>query len=84
MEDKIRTIRYYESEGKTLRFNHICVKTKWYSKGGMYSDTRLKEHEVAAKNLAENYPQYFRLQKVGKILDAKFKKIKSQEISNNK
>lgn len=84
MEDKIRTIKYYESEGKTLRFNHICVKTKWYSKGGMYSDTRLKEHEVAAKNLAEKYPQYFRLQKVGKILDAKFKKIKSQEISNNK
>jgi len=79
MEDKIRTIKYYESEHKTLRFNHVCVKTKWFSKGGMYSDTRLKEHEVAAKNLVEEYPHYLRLQKVGKIMDARFKKIKNLE-----
>jgi hypothetical protein len=78
IEDKIRTIKYFEKEKKTLRFNWLCVKTTFCAKGGLSSATRKQEHANEAKRLVLKYPQYLRLQESkGKFsTDAKFKKQK--------
>ena len=56
LEDRMRSILYYEKEGKTMRFNHICYKTKYFAPGGMESDTRNEEHDEVATILEEAYP----------------------------
>jgi len=78
VEDKARTIKYFEKEKKTLRFNNVCVKTTFCAKGGMSSATRSQTHANEAKRLVQKYPQYLRLHE-GKTygMDAKFKKLKS-------
>ena len=79
VEDKARTIAYYQKEKKTLRFNWLCVKTTFCAKGGMFNTGRNQTHAQEAKRLVEKYPQYLRLQQSkGKYgTDAKFKKLKS-------
>jgi hypothetical protein len=76
LEDKIRAIRYFEREKKTLRFNWVCVKQKYFGKGGLYHDDRGKKHEEDSKKLVSLYPQYLRLQKTKHGMDAKFKKLR--------
>lgn len=79
VEDKARTIKYFEKEKKTLRFNWLCVKTTFCAKGGMSHSTRNQTHADEAKRLVLKYPQYLRLkQSKGKYgTDAKFKKLKA-------
>lgn len=74
-EDKIRTIKYYLKENKTLRYNWIQIKTKYFGKGGLDSPDRLKLHALNAETLCLRYPQFLRLSKK-KLQDAKFKKVK--------
>jgi hypothetical protein len=73
-EDKYRTIKYYYKEGMTLRFNHICFKTKYFGKGGLFSQDREKIHSDASVVLCLQYPQLLRLKvkKTG-LLDVAFK-----------
>ena len=77
LEDKIRSIKYYQKEGKCLRFNWVQIKTKYFTnRGGLWSSERLKEHAAAAEAVCLRFPQYLRLVTSKKKTDAKFKKIK--------
>jgi hypothetical protein len=77
LDDKIRTIKYYQKEGKCLRFNWVQVKTKYFTNtGGNWSPDRLKLHAAAAEAVCLRFPKYLRLAKTSKMVDAKFKKIK--------
>lgn len=75
-EDKIRTLKYYLKEGKTLRFNHVCVKTAYYAKGGLSSffENRLKQHSEQSEELCKKYPKYFKpkIVKRNKVVDVSF------------
>jgi len=75
-EDKIRTIKYYQKEGKTLRYNWIQIKTKYFDKGGLDSPDRLSKHKSEAEALVTRFPQYLRLAQTSKMIDAKFRRIK--------
>ena len=79
-EDKIRTIKYYQKEGKTLRYNWVQIKTKYFGKGGLCfaAPDRLSKHKFEAEALCLRFPEYLRLQKTSKMTDCKFKKIKSK------
>ena len=77
IDDKIRTIKYYQKEGKCLRFNWVQIKTKYFAnRGGLWSSERMKEHAAAAEAIVLRFPQYLRLVTSKKKTDAKFKKIK--------
>jgi hypothetical protein len=56
LEDRARSIFYYEKEGKTLRFNHICYKTKYFAPGGMEDPQRKERHSNVADILEAEYP----------------------------
>jgi hypothetical protein len=73
-EDKYRTIKYYYKEGMTLRFNHICFKTKYFGKGGLFSQDRDKIHSDASIALCLEYPHLLRMKikKTG-LVDVAFK-----------
>jgi len=75
-EDKIRTIKYYQKEGKTLRYNRVQIKTKYFAKGGLDSPNRLKQHAIDAEALCLRFPLHLRLQKTRKMTDAKFRRVK--------
>jgi len=75
-EDKIRTIKYYQKEGKTLRFSWVQIKTKYFGKGGLDSPDRLKLHASEAEALCLRFPEYLRLQKSKKLTDCKFRRVK--------
>ena len=76
-EDKIRTILHYKKEKKTLRFNHILIKTKYFAKGGLDCSDRIKQHGEESQIMAERFPEFLRVQKTKKYIDCKFKKIKT-------
>jgi hypothetical protein len=74
LEDKYRTLYYYLKEGMTLRFNHICFKTKYFGRGGMFSDDREKLHGDASVALVLKYPGLTRLKfKKNGLVDVAFK-----------
>jgi len=75
-EDKIRTLYYYKKEGKTLRFNHICFKTKYFAKGGQCAldSNRLERHSQQSEELCKKFPEFFRIKKSKNIIDIAFKK----------
>ena len=75
-EDKIRTIKYYQKEGKTLRYNWVQIKTKYFGKGGLDAPDRLEKHKSEAEALCLRFPQYLRLAQTSKMTDAKFRQIK--------
>lgn len=78
VDDKIRTIKYYEKEKKCLRFNWVLIKTNYFTqKGGNWSKDRLKIHAEASEALVARYPQYLRLAKTSKMTDCKFRRLKS-------
>jgi hypothetical protein len=56
VEDKERTLRYYVKEGKTLRFNYIGIKTKYFGTGGLKSENRKKQHEIDTDALVAEFP----------------------------
>lgn len=58
VEDKERTLIFFKSEGKTLRFNHICPKTKYFGKGGLESPDRKATHETDTTALVAMYPEW--------------------------
>ena len=77
-EDKERTILYFLKEHKILRFNHICIKTKYFASGGLDHPDRKIQHYEFAKTLVQMYPEYLRLkiQKKNGLIDCGFKKVK--------
>jgi hypothetical protein len=75
-EDKVRTILYYKKEKKTLRFNHIIIKTKYFAKGGLNFPDRIKKHGEQSELMVARFPEFLRVQKSKKFIDCKFKKIK--------
>lgn len=77
LEDRERTVLYYLKERKTLRFNHICIKTKYFAPGGMLSTDRIKKHSEMAQELVRTYPEYLRLKETKNCLDAKCRKKKN-------
>lgn len=85
-EDKIRTLKYYQKEGKSLRFNHVCFKTSYYAKGGICSavEDRLTKHSEKSEELCKKYPGFFRIKKTrtSKVVDIAFKKQNSPGTSS--
>lgn len=75
-EDKIRTILHYKKEKKTLRFNHILIKTKYFAKGGLDCSDRIRKHGEESQIMAARFPEFLRVQKTKKYIDCKFKIIK--------
>ena len=73
LEDRERTVMYYKKEKKILRFNHICIKTKYFGKGGLESPDRLMRHSGASQELVERYPEYLRLKMSKNLIDAKIR-----------
>jgi hypothetical protein len=62
-EDFELSALYSLKDGGTLRFNHVCIKTRFHnSTGGLgaFKD-RLETNEVAAKTLVTKYPDMFRI-----------------------
>ena len=58
-EDYENTILHYLKDGGVMRFNDICLKTIYYSPGGLGRiDNRFAIHEEAAKQLKVKYPDY--------------------------
>jgi len=77
LEDRERTVLYYLNEGKILRFNRICIKTKYFAPGGLFNSERLRKHSEVAQELVAKYPEFLRLKQTKKYLDAKCKKIRA-------
>jgi len=61
IEDRERTILRYIRDGKVLRLNHFGLKTKYFAKGGLMSDNRQMNHQIASEALVERYPNLVRL-----------------------
>jgi hypothetical protein len=73
LEDTERTVLYYKKERKILRFNHICIKTKYFGKGGLETPDRLMMHSGASQELVQRYPDYLRLKVSKNLIDAKIR-----------
>lgn len=58
-EDKERTIRYWEADGKLVRFNHWTILTRYYAPGGMDTPTRKAETKAGTDALVARWPQFF-------------------------
>ena len=58
-DDYERTLISYLNYGGVLRYNMICVKTKFHSEGGMGTD-RHDINEEGVNMLIQMYPLYFR------------------------
>jgi hypothetical protein len=54
-EDIEQSILYYKRDGGVIRFNHVAVKTKFNSVGGLGKD-RYEMNEKASQLLKERYP----------------------------
>jgi len=84
-EDIERSILYFKKDGKTIRYNQIGFKTKYYgSVGGLGTlKDRLPTIISNAKLLEEHYPKYgkIKIRKNG-IYEFILKKIKAFEIDN--
>jgi hypothetical protein len=61
VEDRERTILRFNRDGCVVRFNHIGLKTKYFAKGGLMSDTRQKEHQISSEALVAKWPSMLRL-----------------------
>ena len=58
-DDVERSIQYFIRDGIVLRFNHIAVKTKFYSKGGLgILKDRLSNIINEVEYLSATYPNY--------------------------
>ena len=77
LEDRERSVLYYLKEHKTMRFNRICIKTKYFAPGGMFNSERLRKHSEVAQELVARYPEFLRLKDTKRCLDAKCRKIRA-------
>lgn len=58
-EDIERSILHYNYDGGVLRFNNICIKTKFMTDGGMgHIEKRIKNNTYSANYLQKTYPTY--------------------------
>lgn len=84
-EDSERTLRYYEHDGLTIRFDKIGLKTVFYGKEGGLGrfEERLKPQEIATRLLLEKYPDYGTLmvRKSG-VSEFKFKRLGPKNHNN--
>ena len=80
-EDFENCILHYIKDGKIIRNNWLCGKTKNYAKGGCNDDGRNNETEKKDKEyLANKYPQYCRLfQRKSGIWDLRIKHYKTNK-----
>ncbi len=63
-EDFERTLRNYTADGKVIRYNNVCYKTKYYkNKGGMQAEGKDRKAEAlkSAHRLIELFPDYCKL-----------------------
>jgi hypothetical protein len=64
MEDSERSIKYWLHDKKVIRFNTVCIKTRYFGTdgGGMGRlQDRIKSYELYSKLLHANYPSITRL-----------------------
>jgi hypothetical protein len=57
LEDKERTLRYFELDGQVVRINYVTIITKYFSTGGMESPTRKAETELSTQILMDRWPE---------------------------
>jgi hypothetical protein len=82
LEDRERSVLYYIKEKKTLRFNRICLKTKYFGVGGLDTADRISKHTAEARQLCLQFPMYLRLKtcktrlrKKEELIDCKCKRL---------
>jgi hypothetical protein len=75
-EDKERTLRYWDADGKVVRINYVTISTAYYAKGGMESDTRKAETVHWTQVIADTWPDRVRIVYKTKqdICDLQFKR----------
>ena len=85
-EDFENAILHYIKDGKILKNNHLCAKTKNYAVGGCAGDGRNIETEKVDKVfLSEKYPEYTRLfQRKNGHWDLRLKEYKVKLSLNDK
>jgi hypothetical protein len=58
-EDYERTIKFYIRDGKVLRFNHVGIKTSYYTEAGGMQVTRTEERvRQSGMELIQRYPMF--------------------------
>jgi hypothetical protein len=78
-EDYERTFLYYKKYGGVLRYNHICVRTKFQAVGGVGND-RVEISKISAERLQAKYPEYVSsvfIRKSNGNSEVRLKKLKS-------
>lgn len=61
-DDVERSLRYYLHDKNLIRFNHVGVKTRYYSVGGLGNlKSRLEENNKISEELIKAYPNYTKL-----------------------
>jgi len=79
IDDRERTLYFFKLEGKTLRFNHIFPKTKYFGKGGLESPDRKQKHDEGATALVEQYPEWAtKIMRKNGYADVRFKSPRSK------
>jgi hypothetical protein len=79
VEDKERTLYFFKLEGKTLRFNRIFPKTKYFGKGGLESPDRKQKHDENTTALVEQYPEWAtKIVRKNGYADVRFKTTRAQ------
>jgi len=86
LEDRERSVLYYLKEKKSLRFNWVCLKTKYFGRGGLESDDRITKHNSEAEALVKQFPEYLilkkmktRLVKKQSLIDCKCRRLPKQQ-----
>lgn len=74
-DDKERTIRYWLTDGKLVRFNHWTINTRYLGTGGLDHPDRIEQIAAETKVLAEKWPELItRIYKSKRgIYDTRFK-----------
>ena len=80
-EDFEFSILHFLRDGGVVRFNNICIITKYFGDGGINQsynglENRKKDMEIAGNKFIELYPQYSRLIKKKYGYDIRLKPIK--------
>lgn len=61
-EDYETSILYYLKDGGVVRFNDICLKTKFHAPGGLGNDSdRFETNRIAAEKLQKQYPDLVKI-----------------------
>ena len=80
-EDFDFSVQHFKRDGGVVRFNKLCIKTKYFGEGGINEsygglDKRKKDMEVAGQKFIQQYSQYAKLIKKDYGYDIRLRPVK--------